>query len=75
MLTRKAWLCGSKLQPAGAVYFAMDEDDVRRVIAYPHAMIGSDGLPNDEVPHPRLCKSSRHDIAGIWVALFQACQQ
>ena len=43
-----------KLQPAGAVYFAMDEDDVRRVIAYPHAMIGSDGLPNDEVPHPRL---------------------
>ena len=54
MLTWKASLCGSKLQPAGAVYFAMDEDDVRRVIAYPHAMIGSDGLPNDEVPHPRL---------------------
>ena len=42
------------LQPAGAVYFAMDEADVKRVIAYPHTMIGSDGLPNDAVPHPRL---------------------
>ena len=32
----------------------MDEQDVRRVIEYPHSMIGSDGLPNDLVPHPRL---------------------
>jgi N-acyl-D-amino-acid deacylase len=44
----------ARLQPAGAVYFAMDEQDVRRVIEYPHSMIGSDGLPNDLVPHPRL---------------------
>ena len=43
-----------RLQPAGAVYFAMDEDDVRRVLSYPRAMIGSDGLPFDERPHPRL---------------------
>lgn len=43
-----------RLQPAGAIYFMMDEEDVRRIIAYPHSMIGSDGLPHDERPHPRL---------------------
>ena len=43
-----------KLQPAGAVYFAMDEADVRRILGYPHTMIGSDGLPHDAHPHPRL---------------------
>ena len=43
-----------QLQPAGAIYFMMDEDDVRRILAYPHTMIGSDGLPHDEHPHPRL---------------------
>ena len=43
-----------RLQPAGAVYFMMDEEDVRRVLAYPHSMIGSDGSPHDEKPHPRL---------------------
>ena len=43
-----------RLQPAGAIYFMMDEADVRRIIAYPHSMIGSDGLPHDERPHPRL---------------------
>jgi N-acyl-D-amino-acid deacylase len=42
------------LRPAGAVYFSMLEDDVRRFLASPSAMIGSDGLPHDEVPHPRL---------------------
>ena len=42
------------LQPAGAVYFLMDEADVERVMAWPHAMIGSDGLPADQHPHPRL---------------------
>ena len=42
------------LRPAGAIYFMMDEDDVRRVLAYPHTMIGSDGLPHDVHPHPRL---------------------
>ncbi|MFI4986201.1 MAG: amidohydrolase family protein [Alphaproteobacteria bacterium] len=44
----------AKLQPAGAIYFMMDEADVRRVLSYPHAMIGSDGLPHDTHPHPRL---------------------
>lgn len=42
------------LQPAGAIYFSMDEDDVRRILAYPGTMIGSDGLPHDVHPHPRL---------------------
>lgn len=42
------------LSPAGGIFFAMDEDDVRRILSYPHAMIGSDGLPHDEHPHPRL---------------------
>ena len=42
------------LNPAGGIFFMMDEDDVRRVLAYPHAMIGSDGLPHDVHPHPRL---------------------
>ncbi|MEO8559050.1 MAG: D-aminoacylase [Rhodospirillales bacterium] len=40
--------------PAGAIYFQMSEDDVRRVMQYPGAMIGSDGLPWDSIPHPRL---------------------
>ncbi len=43
-----------RLDPAGAVYFQMDEADVRRILAYPHTMIGSDGLPHDAHPHPRL---------------------
>ena len=43
-----------RLQPAGAVYHNMRESDVERILAYPDCMIGSDGLPNDEHPHPRL---------------------
>lgn len=43
-----------RLQPAGAIYFMMDEQDVRRILTYPHSMIGSDGLPHDLHPHPRL---------------------
>ena len=43
-----------RLLPAGAIYFQMDEADVRRILAYPHTMVGSDGLPKDEHPHPRL---------------------
>ncbi|MBA7803097.1 D-aminoacylase [Citrobacter freundii] len=42
------------LMPAGAIYYNMDEQDVRRVLRYPATMIGSDGLPNDPMPHPRL---------------------
>jgi N-acyl-D-amino-acid deacylase len=43
-----------RLQPAGAVYHNMSEDDVRRILSHPATMIGSDGLPNDPLPHPRL---------------------
>ena len=43
-----------RLQPAGAIYWTMDEPDVRRVLSFPHTMIGSDGLPHDFHPHPRL---------------------
>jgi N-acyl-D-amino-acid deacylase len=32
----------------------MDEADVERILAHPETMIGSDGLPHDEFPHPRL---------------------
>ncbi len=43
-----------RLQPAGAVYHCMDETDVRRILVHPLTMIGSDGLPRDPRPHPRL---------------------
>ena len=43
-----------KLLPAGAIYFSMDEQDVQRILAFEHTMIGSDGLPHDAAPHPRL---------------------
>ena len=43
-----------RLQPAGGIYFMMDEEDVRRILAHPDSMIGSDGLPSDTHPHPRL---------------------
>jgi N-acyl-D-amino-acid deacylase len=42
------------LLPAGAIYFAMDEADVQRILAFPETMVGSDGLPHDAAPHPRL---------------------
>jgi len=43
-----------RLQPAGAVYFHMDEADVSRFLAFDRCMVGSDGLPHDRHPHPRL---------------------
>jgi N-acyl-D-amino-acid deacylase len=53
------WCCtlheaAGRLDPAGAIYFQMHEDDVKRVMSSPIAMIGSDGLPHDTHPHPRL---------------------
>lgn len=43
-----------KLQPAGAVYHGMSEADVRNILSHPLTMVGSDGLPSDPLPHPRL---------------------
>lgn len=53
------WSCdretaARRLLPAGAIYFAMDEDEVQRIFRHPCCMVGSDGLPSDERPHPRL---------------------
>jgi len=43
-----------RLQPAGAIYHSMSEADVQRILRHPATMIGSDGLPCDPMPHPRL---------------------
>jgi N-acyl-D-amino-acid deacylase len=43
-----------RLQPASAIYFMMREDDVRNILAFEHTMVGSDGIPLGERPHPRL---------------------
>ena len=53
------WRCSERtaaerLLPAGAVYFQLDEADVRHILAHPRTMVGSDGLPHDAHPHPRL---------------------
>jgi N-acyl-D-amino-acid deacylase len=43
-----------RLQPGSAIYFLMDEPDVQRILAFDDTMIGSDGIPVGEKPHPRL---------------------
>ncbi len=43
-----------RLQLMGAVYHNMSEDAVRRILSHPATMVGSDGLPNDPLPYPRL---------------------
>lgn len=42
------------IKPAGAIYFMLDEKDVQRILQFDETMIGSDGLPHDAKPHPRL---------------------
>lgn len=55
-----------RLMPGGACYFQMNEDDVERVIAHPLTMIGSDGLPHDRHPHPRLWGAFPRVFARYW---------
>jgi N-acyl-D-amino-acid deacylase len=43
-----------RLQPAGAIYHSIAEQDMQAILRHPATMIGSDGLPNDPLPHPRL---------------------
>ncbi len=43
-----------RIKPAGAIYFMLDEHDVQRILGFGDTMIGSDGLPHDAKPHPRL---------------------
>jgi len=35
-------------------YYSLDEGDVRRMLSHPMAMIGTDGLHNERIVHPRL---------------------
>lgn len=43
-----------RLQPGGASYFQMAETDMRAILSHACCMVGSDGLPHDQLPHPRL---------------------
>jgi N-acyl-D-amino-acid deacylase len=43
-----------RLMPGGASYFQMDEADMRAILSHDCCMVGSDGLPHDSLPHPRL---------------------
>ena len=43
-----------KLYPAGAIYFQMGDDDLNRILKFDGSMVGSDGIPGDRHPHPRL---------------------
>jgi len=55
-----------RLQPGGACYFQMREDDVERIVSHRLAMIGSDGLPHDRHPHPRLWGAFPRVLARYW---------
>ena len=44
----------ARLLPAGGIFFQMQEDDVQRILSHRLSMVGSDGLPHDTYPHPRL---------------------
>lgn len=48
------WQATERLRPAGAIYHMMHEEDVQKILAHPLSMVGSDGLPSDPNPHPRL---------------------
>jgi len=53
------WKCSpveavDRLTPAGAIYFNLAEEDVRRILCHSHCMVGSDGIPQQGSPHPRL---------------------
>ena len=43
-----------RLMPGGGVFHNMAEEDIRRIMAHPLSMIGSDGGPLAKHPHPRL---------------------
>lgn len=58
------------LQPAGAAYFHMDPADVRQILTHPRCMVGSDGLPEDTCPHPRLFGAFARFL-GMWVRDLQ----
>jgi N-acyl-D-amino-acid deacylase len=47
-------IAAERLMPGGASYFQMREQDMRQIMQHHCCMIGSDGLPHDSLPHPRL---------------------
>ena len=53
----------------------MDDADVERIISHDKAMIGSDGLPHDAHPHPRLWGTFPRVIskwAICWITLWRS---
>lgn len=43
-----------QLSPGSGIYHQMCEDDLQRILQFPDTVIGSDGMPRDRRPHPRL---------------------
>ncbi len=43
-----------RLAPGGAIYFGRDEENVKRLMTHQGIIIGSDGIPMNPHPHPRL---------------------
>ena len=43
-----------RLAPGGAIYFGRDEENVKRLMKHQGVIIGSDGIPMNPHPHPRL---------------------
>jgi len=43
-----------RLAPGGAIYFGRDEENVKRLMTHQGVIIGSDGIPLQRHPHPRL---------------------
>ena len=43
-----------RLAPGGAIYFGRDEENVKRLMTHQGILIGSDGIPMNPHPHPRL---------------------
>jgi N-acyl-D-amino-acid deacylase len=43
-----------RLSPGSGIYHQMCEADLQRILRYPDTVIGSDGMPRDRRPHPRL---------------------
>ena len=69
-----------RLDPAGAIYFDMDENDLQRILAYGPSMIGSDGLSGADRPHPRLWGTfprvlGRYVRELQWLSLSSAIRQ
>src|SRR5262249_49329324 len=42
------------LIPGSGLYYSLEEDDARSILAHPMPMIGSDGLHYEKIIHPRL---------------------